>query len=137
MANSPGRTGLRTTLTTSWPDLRRWVHSAWPIVPLDPVITTCMVVAACVMAPLSDLLLPVPVLRKRSTQRRRRSPGSWHSARTKKTCSTPTLLRLLTSGQLDGSHFVTHHFELDQMLEAYDAFGRAAETGALKVVISR
>ena len=50
------------------------------------------------------------------------------------TCSTPTLLRLLTSGQLDGSQFVTHHFELDQMLEAYDAFGRAAETGALKVV---
>ena len=53
------------------------------------------------------------------------------------TCSTPTLLRLLTSGQLDGSQFVTHHFELDQMLEAYDAFGRASETGALKVVISR
>ena len=53
------------------------------------------------------------------------------------TCSTPTLLRLLTSGQLDGGQFVTHHFELDQMLEAYDAFGRAADTGALKVVISR
>ena len=53
------------------------------------------------------------------------------------TCSTPTLLRLLTSGQLDGGQFVTHHFELGQMLEAYDAFGRASETGALKVVISR
>jgi alcohol dehydrogenase len=53
------------------------------------------------------------------------------------TCSTPTLLRLLTSGQLDGAQFVTHHFELSEMLAAYDAFGRASETGALKVVISR
>ncbi|HEY6425663.1 MAG TPA: zinc-dependent alcohol dehydrogenase family protein [Acidimicrobiales bacterium] len=53
------------------------------------------------------------------------------------TFSTPTLLRLLTSGQLDGGQFVTHRFDLDQMLEAYDAFGRASDTGALKVVISR
>ncbi|HUE08350.1 MAG TPA: hypothetical protein VMP41_13060, partial [Acidimicrobiales bacterium] len=53
------------------------------------------------------------------------------------TCSTPTLLRLLRSGQLDAAQFVTHHFELSEMLEAYDAFGRASETGALKVVISR
>ena len=53
------------------------------------------------------------------------------------TSSTPTLLRLLSSGQLDGGQFVTHHFEQDQMLEAYDAFGHASETGALKVVISR
>jgi alcohol dehydrogenase len=53
------------------------------------------------------------------------------------TVSTPTLLRLMRSGQLDGGQFITHHFELDQMLDAYDAFGRASETGALKVVISR
>jgi alcohol dehydrogenase len=53
------------------------------------------------------------------------------------TFSTPTLLRLLTSGQMNGNRFITHHFELGQMLEAYDVFGRAAETGALKVVISR
>ena len=53
------------------------------------------------------------------------------------TSSTPTLLRLLSSGQLDGSKFITHHFELDHMLEAYDAFGSASETGALKVVITR
>ena len=32
---------------------------------------------------------------------------------------------------------VTHHFHLDEMDEAYDVFGRAAETGALKVVLSR
>ena len=53
------------------------------------------------------------------------------------TYSTPTLLRLVASHQVDAERFVSHHFELDQMLEAYDVFGRAAETGALKVVITR
>jgi alcohol dehydrogenase len=32
---------------------------------------------------------------------------------------------------------VTHHFPLDDFLAAYDVFGRAAETGALKVVLTR
>ena len=53
------------------------------------------------------------------------------------TSSTPTLLKLLRSHQLDAAHFVTHHFGLDDMDEAYDTFGRAADTGALKVLISR
>ena len=53
------------------------------------------------------------------------------------TYSTPTLLRLVASHQVDVERFVSHHFELDQMLEAYDVFGRASETGALKVVIAR
>ena len=53
------------------------------------------------------------------------------------TCTTPTLLRLVTSGQLDASLFVTHHLPLDRMEEAYDVFARAADTGALKVVLSR
>ena len=53
------------------------------------------------------------------------------------TYTTPTLLRLVTSQQLDAVRFVTHHFSLDEMLEAYDVFGRAADTGALKVVIAR
>jgi alcohol dehydrogenase len=53
------------------------------------------------------------------------------------TYSTPTLLKLTTSGQLDAGRFVTHHFELDDFIEAYDVFGRAAETGALKVVLTR
>ena len=33
--------------------------------------------------------------------------------------------------------FVTHRFKLDEMMEAYDTFGRAAETKAMKVAISR
>jgi alcohol dehydrogenase len=53
------------------------------------------------------------------------------------TYSTPTLLRLMSSGQLDASRFVSHHFEMNQMMDAYDVFGRAAETGALKVALSR
>ena len=40
------------------------------------------------------------------------------------TYTTPTLLRLVTSEQLDAGRFVTHHFTLDQFEEAYDAFAR-------------
>lgn len=53
------------------------------------------------------------------------------------TYSTPTLLKLLASHQLDARRFVTHHFTFDQFVEAYDVFSRAGETGALKVIISR
>jgi alcohol dehydrogenase len=52
------------------------------------------------------------------------------------TSSTPTLLRLVRSRQLDPMPFITHHFELDQFIEAYDVFARAADTGALKVVLT-
>jgi alcohol dehydrogenase len=37
---------------------------------------------------------------------------------------------------LDPSVLITHRFTLDQIIEAYDTFGRAAETRALKVIIS-
>jgi len=53
------------------------------------------------------------------------------------TYSTPTLLRLVAAGQVDAARFVTHRFGLDEFMAAYDVFGRAAETGALKVVLSR
>jgi alcohol dehydrogenase len=53
------------------------------------------------------------------------------------TYTTPTLLRLVMSHQLDVGRFVTHHFTLDQFEEAYDVFARAADTGALKVVLTR
>jgi alcohol dehydrogenase len=51
--------------------------------------------------------------------------------------STSTLLDLLTSHQIDAGKFITHHFALDEFDAAYDVFGRAAETGALKVVLNR
>ena len=53
------------------------------------------------------------------------------------TNTTPMLLKFVAQGKLPAEKFVTHHFSFDQMLEAYDTFGRAAETKALKVVISR
>jgi alcohol dehydrogenase len=53
------------------------------------------------------------------------------------TYTTPTSLRLVRSQELDAGPFVTHHFTLDQFEEAYDVFGRAADTGALKIVLTR
>ena len=53
------------------------------------------------------------------------------------TSSTPTLMRLLTTGQLDAKPFITHHFDLDDFEEAYDVSARAADTGALKVALTR
>ncbi len=53
------------------------------------------------------------------------------------TFSIPTLLSLIITGQVDARRFVTHRFGLDEMMAAYDVFGRASETGALKVVLSR
>ncbi|MGH3205604.1 MAG: zinc-dependent alcohol dehydrogenase family protein [Streptosporangiaceae bacterium] len=53
------------------------------------------------------------------------------------TYSTPTLMSLVTSGQINVKPFITHHFGLDEFDEAYDVFSRAADTGALKVVLSR
>jgi alcohol dehydrogenase len=51
--------------------------------------------------------------------------------------STPTLLRLLASRHIDAGRFVTHRFTLDEFAQAYDVFARPADTGALKVVLSR
>lgn len=53
------------------------------------------------------------------------------------TYSTPTLLKLATSHQVEPHQFVTHHFALDDFIEAYDVFARAGDTGALKVVLTR
>jgi alcohol dehydrogenase len=51
------------------------------------------------------------------------------------TYSTPTLLRMMAAGQLPTSSLVTHTFPMDAMEEAYEVFARAADTGALKVVL--
>jgi alcohol dehydrogenase len=53
------------------------------------------------------------------------------------TFSTPTFLRLLAGHQLDATAFATHHFTLDEFLAAYEVFALAADTGALKVVLTR
>lgn len=51
--------------------------------------------------------------------------------------TTPMLLKLVAQGRIRPEEFVTHRFELDEMMEAYDVFGRAADTGSMKVAISR
>ena len=53
------------------------------------------------------------------------------------TYSTPTLLSLVAARQIEVSRFVTHRFALDEILRAYDVFANAADTGAIKVVMSR
>ena len=52
------------------------------------------------------------------------------------TSTTAMLLKLVAQKKLPAEKFVTHRFTFDQMMDAYDTFGRAAETKALKVVIS-
>jgi alcohol dehydrogenase len=53
------------------------------------------------------------------------------------TYSTPTLLRLVAARQVESARFITHRFALDELVDAYDVFSRAGETGALKVVLTR
>ena len=53
------------------------------------------------------------------------------------TYSTPTLMQLVASRQIDARKLITHHFGMDEFAEAYDVFARAADTGALKVVLTR
>ena len=53
------------------------------------------------------------------------------------TNTTPMLLKLVESKKLPAGKMVTHRFTFDQFLDAYDTFGRAAETKALKVVITK
>jgi len=53
------------------------------------------------------------------------------------TFSTPTLLSMVASGSLDPTRFATHHFALDDIGQAYEAFGNAATTDALKVILTK
>src|SRR5688572_1659972 len=50
--------------------------------------------------------------------------------------STPMLLRLIEGGRLDPTMFATHRFALEDTEAAYDVFANAAETQALKVVLT-
>lgn len=47
----------------------------------------------------------------------------------------PQLLRAVGSGKLDAARLITHRFPLARMEQAYETFGDAAETRALKVII--
>ncbi len=51
------------------------------------------------------------------------------------TSSTPMLFKTVVAKKIDPKRLVTHHFKLDDIIKAYEAFGNAAETHALKVII--
>jgi len=52
------------------------------------------------------------------------------------TITTPQLLKLIQERRLDPTLFATHRFSLCETEAAYDTFAAAAETNALKVVLT-
>jgi alcohol dehydrogenase len=51
------------------------------------------------------------------------------------TVTTPMLLKTVEARKIDPKRLITHHFRLDRILDAYETFGHAASTQALKVII--
>jgi alcohol dehydrogenase len=52
------------------------------------------------------------------------------------TVTTPMLLKTVMSGKLEPEKLITHHFNLDNIIAAYEAFGNAAREKSLKVILS-
>jgi alcohol dehydrogenase len=50
--------------------------------------------------------------------------------------TVPTLLQLVRDGRIEADKLGTHHFKLDDIMEAYDVFAAADENDALKVVLT-
>jgi alcohol dehydrogenase len=53
------------------------------------------------------------------------------------TFTIPTLLDLIAAGRIDPVTFTSHRFALGDAMSAYDTFARAAETNAMKVLMTR
>ena len=51
------------------------------------------------------------------------------------TVTIPMLLKTVQSKTIDASQLITHRFKFDKILDAYETFGKAADTKALKVII--
>lgn len=51
------------------------------------------------------------------------------------TVSIPMLLKTVQAKRIDPTQLITHHFKLNQIMQAYDVFSAAADTKALKVII--
>ncbi|MDR2382231.1 MAG: hypothetical protein LBE08_13900, partial [Bifidobacteriaceae bacterium] len=49
--------------------------------------------------------------------------------------TAPMLIELIEAGKLNVRPLATHRFQLGEMLQAYEVFGKAATHDALKVVI--
>lgn len=51
------------------------------------------------------------------------------------TNTTPMLLKTVSSGKIAPGELITHHFKLDDILQAYEVFGNASKEKAMKVII--
>ncbi len=51
------------------------------------------------------------------------------------TRTTPTLIKAVASGQIHPEPLITHHCDFEDVMEAYEIFGNAAESKAIKVVL--
>jgi len=51
------------------------------------------------------------------------------------TVSIPMLLKTVQSKRIDAKQLITHRFKMSDILQAYETFGKAADTKALKVII--
>jgi alcohol dehydrogenase len=52
------------------------------------------------------------------------------------TVTIPMLLKTILSGKIQPRQLITHHFMLDQIMQAYDTFGNAMEKESLKVIMT-
>jgi len=52
------------------------------------------------------------------------------------TFSTPMLFKNVRSGKLDPKKLITHHFKLEQIIQAYDTFEHASKEKALKIIMT-
>ncbi len=52
------------------------------------------------------------------------------------TSTTPLLFKTVQAGKLEPKKLITHHFKLDEIMEAYEVFGNAAKEKALKVILT-
>jgi alcohol dehydrogenase len=52
------------------------------------------------------------------------------------TVTTPMLLKTVAASKIEPGRLITHHFEFEDILDAYETFGNAAQNQALKVIIN-
>ena len=52
------------------------------------------------------------------------------------TVTTPMLFKTIQAKKIEPKKLITHHFKLEQIVEAYETFGNAAKEKALKVILT-
>ncbi|MDZ4667340.1 MAG: zinc-dependent alcohol dehydrogenase family protein [bacterium] len=51
------------------------------------------------------------------------------------TNTTPMLIKTISEGTIEPKKLITHHFKMDDILQAYEVFGNASKENAMKVII--